>query len=147
MAVGVKERVKRMSKRFGRNQRRKMRAEIESLKSELRFSIELNQKLSVQRFELTPPPTLRGEGSAVINWVRDFIYREKLRQFNLYRASGVEFELFVNVGDWRYLMHVCREAWMTVNISVSADGNEFRLDGVLIRQVMDDKPPRLVRVK
>ncbi|MEJ6520317.1 hypothetical protein PQI64_11230 [Shewanella bicestrii] len=136
-----------MAKRFGRNQRRKMRAEIESLKSDLRFSIELNQKLSVQRFELTPPPKLRGEGSAVINRVRDFIYREKLRQFKFYRTSGIEFELFVNVEDWRYLMRVSREAWVTVNISASADGNEFRLDGVLIRQVMDDKQPRLVRVK
>lgn len=136
-----------MSKRFGRNQRRKMRAQIESLKSELYFSFDLNQKLSLKRFELTPPPRLRGEGSAVINGVRDFIYREKLRKFNVYRTSGIEFELFINVEDWRYLMRVSRESWVTVNISWSDDGNEFRLDGVLIRQVMDDKPPRLVRVK
>ncbi|MGI2079180.1 hypothetical protein [Shewanella putrefaciens] len=132
-----------MAKRFGRNQRRKMRAEIESLKSDLRFSIELNQKLSVQRFELTPPP----RGSSVINGVRDFIYREKLRQFNFYRTSGIEFELFISIDVWRDIMYASRNAWMTINLAESADGNEFRLDGVLIRQVMDDKPPRLVRVK
>ncbi|MGI2045952.1 hypothetical protein [Shewanella oncorhynchi] len=136
-----------MAKRFGRNQRRKMRTKIESLKSELRFSIEFNQKLSVQRFELTPPPRLRGEGSAVINGVRDFIYREKLRQFNLYRTSSIEFELFISFDNWRDIMYASRDAWMTINLAESADSNEFRLDGVLIRQVMDDKPLRLVRVK